>query len=258
MPDGPIRGAAHDMWQVAMTKITEPGRYLRRPRTGSARGAKAPGYQICQSPTMSLLPGIRLMPENPQERVELLEQVAIYPYGARYAPPTRLPAPGGTRVDGGAAAGMSCWERLAEMVEREPVFERDPSFTAMLRPLGIEKGRPFAPDERQQRILEQAVFVGEAMAKADVGAPSAVVAFWSITLHDVSTRWHPAQRPGDRRPVVVDGSARRRRRHHPHRIRSARRPRTELAPQPGDGVRNRSVEAARGAGCTSIAACGPD
>ena len=53
------------------------------------------------------------------------------------------------------------------MIEREPVFERDRFFATMLRPLAIEKTRPFAPDERQQRILEEAVFVGEAMAKAN-------------------------------------------------------------------------------------------
>jgi hypothetical protein len=38
---------------------------------------------------------------------------------------------------------------------------------AMLRPLGIEKGKPFQPDERQKRILTEGAFVGEAMAKAN-------------------------------------------------------------------------------------------
>jgi hypothetical protein len=36
----------------------------------------------------------------------------------------------------------------------------------MLKPLGIEKGKPFKPDERQKKILTEAAFVGEAMAKA--------------------------------------------------------------------------------------------
>jgi len=62
---------------------------------------------------------------------------------------------------------MTYWERLADVLDKEPVAERDRFFTAMLRPLGIEKGKPFAPDERQRRILEEAVFVGEAMAKAN-------------------------------------------------------------------------------------------
>jgi hypothetical protein len=36
----------------------------------------------------------------------------------------------------------------------------------MLKPLGIEKGKPFKPDERQKKILTEAAIVGEAMAKA--------------------------------------------------------------------------------------------
>lgn len=38
---------------------------------------------------------------------------------------------------------------------------------AMLCPLGIEKGKSFKPDERQKKILTEAAFVGEAMAKAN-------------------------------------------------------------------------------------------
>lgn len=36
----------------------------------------------------------------------------------------------------------------------------------MLKPLGIEKGKPFTPDARQKKILIDAAVVGEAMAKA--------------------------------------------------------------------------------------------
>lgn len=37
---------------------------------------------------------------------------------------------------------------------------------AMLKQLGIEKGKPFAPDERQRELLEEAAIVGEKMAMA--------------------------------------------------------------------------------------------
>jgi len=37
---------------------------------------------------------------------------------------------------------------------------------AMLAPLGIEKGKPFKPDARQKKLLEEATFVGEYMAMA--------------------------------------------------------------------------------------------
>jgi hypothetical protein len=53
------------------------------------------------------------------------------------------------------------------MIQSEPVEDRDRFFMAMLRPLGIEKGKPFQPDERQKKILTDGAFVGEAMAKAN-------------------------------------------------------------------------------------------
>lgn len=48
-----------------------------------------------------------------------------------------------------------------------PVAERDRLLMAMLKPLGIEKGKPFKPDERQTKLLTEGSLVGEAMAKAN-------------------------------------------------------------------------------------------
>src|SRR5258708_13297433 len=53
------------------------------------------------------------------------------------------------------------------MIQREPVEDRDRFSMAMLIPLGIEKGKPFQPNERQTKILTEGAFVGEAMAKAN-------------------------------------------------------------------------------------------
>ncbi|NES79545.1 MULTISPECIES: DUF1214 domain-containing protein [Okeania] len=68
--------------------------------------------------------------------------------------------------------GLAYWERLANIISREPVQERDRLFMAMLKPLGIEKVGldgtvTFAPDERQKAILEQGALVGEAMARVN-------------------------------------------------------------------------------------------
>jgi hypothetical protein len=56
---------------------------------------------------------------------------------------------------------------LSDIVNREPVQERDRLFMAMLKPLGIEKGKPFKPDERQAKLLNEGTVVGEAIAKAN-------------------------------------------------------------------------------------------
>jgi hypothetical protein len=62
---------------------------------------------------------------------------------------------------------MAYWERLADIINNEVVQEHDRVMMAMLKPLGIEKGKPFNPTERQKKILIEAALVGEAMAKAN-------------------------------------------------------------------------------------------
>lgn len=165
-PAGSVRGAAHDMWQIGITQITEPGKYLF-----VGPGQKLPedkDYKIFQSPTNGMLLGIRLMPDQRDQRMALLEKIALYPYAERARPkPRGYITPGGKPWMAAAPRGMAYWERLADTINREPVHERDRFFLAMLKPLGIEKGRPFNPNDRQKKILSEAVVVGEAMAKAN-------------------------------------------------------------------------------------------
>ena len=61
--------------------------------------------------------------------------------------------------------GIEYWARLSAFINNNPVHERDRFFMAMLKPLGIEKGKPFNPDARQRAILEEAAKVGDAMAR---------------------------------------------------------------------------------------------
>src|SRR5262245_31802331 len=57
----------------------------------------------------------------------------------------------------------------------------DRMILAQLRFLGIEKGKPFNPDIRQKKILEEAVLVGEAMAKANTPDNRVEPPFWPGT-----------------------------------------------------------------------------
>ncbi len=168
MPEGEVRGAASDMWQVGIAQMTKPGRYLFvGPGQNISAGASADGYTVYQTPTNNILLGIRLMPRDRKARMALLEQVQIYPYAERARPrPRGYLTPKSRTISAAHPRGIEYWERLADIVDREPVAERNRLLMAMLAPLGIEKGKPFAPDTRQQRILEEAVVVGEAMAKA--------------------------------------------------------------------------------------------
>lgn len=169
MPEGEVRGAAHDMWQIAMTTLTEPGKYLFvGPGQKVPEGAESAGYKVTKSPTNNLLLGIRLMSTDRDERMAQLKKIEIYPWSERENPrPRGYITPNGKRWLAAQPRGMKYWERLADVVNREPVFERDRFFMAMLKPLGIEKGKPFNPTDEQKKILTEAALVGEAMAKAN-------------------------------------------------------------------------------------------
>ena len=169
MPEGEVRGAAQNMWQISIINLTEPGKYLFvGPGQEVPKGAEAEGYKIAKSPTNSLLLGIRLMPEDRDERMKLLDKIEIYPYAERENPkPLGYITPDGKKWLAAQPRGITYWERLADILNREPVAERDRFFMAMLKPLGIEKGKPFKPTERQKKILIDATLVGEAMAKAN-------------------------------------------------------------------------------------------
>jgi hypothetical protein len=61
--------------------------------------------------------------------------------------------------------GLDYWEMLHFAVNQEVVQERDRLFMYWLKTLGIEKGKPFKPTERQKKVLIDGAKVGELMAR---------------------------------------------------------------------------------------------
>jgi hypothetical protein len=136
------------------------------------------------------------MPEERDARLEILNKIDIYPYAERENPePRGYITPNGKPWLAAQPRGMVYWERLADVINRESVSERDRFILAMLAPLGIEKGKPFKPNARQTKILTQATLVGEAMAKANDFAKRMEDAHYVDDSHwDFATVCPPDQR----------------------------------------------------------------
>lgn len=169
MPEGEVRGAAHDMWQMEITSIVKPGKYVFvGPGQEVPKNIDTKEYKVFNTPTNSIFLGIRLIPTDPDERITLLKKVEIYPYAERKSPkPRGYITPEGRSWSAMPPRGMEYWQRLSDIINNEPVAERDRFYMAMLKPLGIEKGKAFNPTPEQTRILTEGVLVGEAMAKAN-------------------------------------------------------------------------------------------
>jgi len=167
MPAKGVQGAINDSWQNAIPGTEKPGKYLVL-----APGQQAPndaaGYTVRQSPTVNVFLGVRLTDPDPESAKQALAQLKMYPYAQRGNPPTMEILDAGTRKWSGLPPrGLEYWERLDDVIQTEPIEPRDTFFHAMLRPLGLEKGKPFKPNARQRKILTDGALVGEAMAKAN-------------------------------------------------------------------------------------------
>ena len=69
------------------------------------------------------------------------------------------------------------FELMNELVQDEPAGSTDIELMGELAAIGIVKGKPFAPDERMRRILEDAAAVGNATSRALLFDPRASEGF---------------------------------------------------------------------------------
>lgn len=177
LPPGPTAGGVGDFWQRAIIDMGETGpdkgkggKYLVLP-PGAAVPADGGNYYLAKSETMNVLVGFRVLDPDPAKGRALVEKFKMYPYSNRAQPSkTKLLTPGGKAWSGTQPRGMAYWERLHQIIQKEPVNERDRFYMAMLASLGIEKDKPFKSSEAQRKALEQGAQMGELIAKANTFA----------------------------------------------------------------------------------------
>ena len=170
MPVGNTGGMVMDFWQRAMTDLGQAGpdkgkggKYLL---IGPGQTApKETGYWVVPVTTNNFFAGIRVLDPGEVSVVAAQKGFRVYPYSERANPPAQK-----SRTAGGKTwsqvqpRGIAYWERYNEYMQQEPVHERDRMMTAMLAPLGLEKGKPFAPAEREKKLLADGALIGELMS----------------------------------------------------------------------------------------------
>ena len=174
LPAGPTAGGVSDFWQREIGVLGEMGpdagrggKHLVVP-PGQDPPDDVEGYNVLSSTGMNIMFGFRTLDPDPDRSKALVDSVRIYPYDQRDDPPaTRIISPDGRAWTGDQPRGLEYWVRLHGIYQSEVVDERDRFFLAMLKQLGIEKGRPFEPDDRLAGILTGASAAGELMAQAN-------------------------------------------------------------------------------------------
>jgi hypothetical protein len=171
-----VLGAINDIWfrWVIDVGITGPdkgkgGKYLLLPP--GYKGQVPKGYIIVRSPTFNLWIPWRsfLVNGDPKPGVDLVKKFTkIYPLSSAGKPAPKLTYVdlSGKPFNTVAPADYSFWELLNQVVQEEPSTSLDQIRLGFYASIGIQKGKPFAPDERMKKILTEAAAVGDATARA--------------------------------------------------------------------------------------------
>jgi hypothetical protein len=124
------------------------------------KGKVPRGYLVGRTPTYKNLLAVRALPVggDQDKALKALEAIKIYPLGN---PKQRLKFVNTTNMDLDSTSlkwedNIQFWEKLNEIIQAEPVVNKFEPMYGLLQALGIEKGKPFKPDDRMKAILEKA------------------------------------------------------------------------------------------------------
>ena len=128
------------------------------------------GYLVLYARTFNLGFMTRgfLVNGDPTPAVENIKQhLRIYPLSKADNPPVLTFANGsGRSFNTIHSSDFTFFAEVNEVVQEEPGDAIDPETLGLLATIGIEKGKPFAPDERMKNILSEAAYVANATARA--------------------------------------------------------------------------------------------
>jgi hypothetical protein len=173
VPAGATAGGFLDIWQRPITDTGQTGpdrgggaKYLIVPPGSDIR--EMPGYIVARSPSNQVWFAARALDRDPKVAEEVARKHKVYAWSQRdNHPATKFIPVGGKEWTSAQPVGLDYWKYLSEVIQPEPVDERDMVMMGMLVPLGIEKGKPFNPTEQQKKLLTEAAQLGELMARSN-------------------------------------------------------------------------------------------
>lgn len=120
------------------------------------------GYFVGHSPTFKVLMALRALPVggDQQKALDALQAVKVYPLSTASDPkPLKVVDTTELKMDSTSLRwedNIEFWEVLHRILQEEPLIEKFEPMYGLLATLGIEKGKPFEPDESVKAILAKA------------------------------------------------------------------------------------------------------
>ena len=145
------------------------------------QGSVPDGYFVARSPTYSVTFAVRGFQADGKtdQAVGLMKQIRIYPLDKAAAPPAMQFMNGSRKdIDTLFPDNLRFFELLAMLVEEEPLDSFTPFERFQMQAIGIEKGKPFSPDDKAKALLSEAARLGGAIARANTYASSSPGVFY--------------------------------------------------------------------------------
>jgi hypothetical protein len=185
--DGSLTANIDDLWQMPLEDAGpagadkgQGGKYLVLP---PGYAAKAPdGYIELRPSTFTGYALLRsTLKSHAQPDVDKAvaygKRIKVYPLSnAANPPPTKFTDVKDMIFDSTIKYDINFFTSLNRIIQNEPWLERDRAMIDQLRSLGIEKGKPFAPDEQMKMQLDAGI--KEAQARLDVQYEASFLPFF--------------------------------------------------------------------------------
>jgi hypothetical protein len=171
VPAGASAGGVLDIWQRPITDVgqTGPDKGLGGKYLLLAPGAPDivnPEYIVKRSTSNQVWFATRGLGADPVAAEALVRKYQLYAYDERPRPPTTRFIPvGGKTWSSEQPRDIKYFEYLHDVLAGEVPEERDRFFHGMLLSVGIEQGKPFAPTDRQKKILNDAAVTGDLLGR---------------------------------------------------------------------------------------------
>jgi hypothetical protein len=175
IPPGVGPGTVNDAYFRFVVDMGAPGpdkgkggKYLILPP--DYEGDVPGGYFVAKSPSYInwlILRGF-LVDLKPDFSSDLFRKgVKVYPLAKAANPPKMEFVNGsGEAFNTIHANNFEFFKELHAVIDREPIGMLDPELRGLFASIGIQKGKPFAPDERMKKILTDAVAAANGTARA--------------------------------------------------------------------------------------------
>lgn len=160
-----LYGQIVDHWQITIAQIgplgVDKGKGAKVLFTPPGYDEEIPsGYQEIKSPSYRLVLAFRAVPSpegTEADAIALNERIRLYYLSELPDPePTRIVDPLETRFSTLPRYDERWFEDLHQIVNSEEVLERDKVMMGLLKAIGIQKGKPFEPDEKTRKAMRQA------------------------------------------------------------------------------------------------------